>query len=876
MAIDIGPKIGIDGEAEFRKQINTITQQIKTFGSEMQAVTSEFGKNQDSMEALTAKNEVLNKSIDAQSQKLEELKKGLHAASAQYGENDTKTLKWQQAVNQATADLNKMQNELKDNQSAMDQFGTETDDTAAAMDEAGDSATRFSDVLKANLASEAIVGAVSAIKDAVIELGKELVNYSLESENASVKATAYFGETGEAAKQTEQIIKDVYTGGVGESMDQVSDAVIAVKKNLEDLSATDMKNITDQAITLDSLYGIDMNETLRGVNALMEQFGLDAQTAMDYVVSGTQNGLDKTNELGDNLAEYSGKFEQAGYTAEEYFQLLNNGLDGGAYNLDKVNDAINEVTTRLADGTIADTIESYSTETQDLFKAWQNGGASQKEVIDSIVKDIKNTSSQQDALNMAASAFGTMAEDGNLKFITSLSSVGNAYKDVSGKAQDMFDSTTTSQQLFDAAMRQAKEDIAPVGNALVELGTELIPQIAEAFGDFVEQIDWDSVTEQITGIADKIHEFCDFLAENKDTILAVLAAIAAGFVAWNVASIVQGAITAIQGLGGVLPAIKTGIAAVNTVIAANPIGLVVTAIAALVAGLVVAYNTSDTFREKVDAAFSAIKDVVLTVIEAVKEAVTAAWAYISTDTGGQLGIMQAYVNAIFQEIKLIISVVMTAIQGIIKAVTQAMNGDWSGAWNTIKETVFNIVGQIKEYVLKIFGNLLTGIKTTVGNISAAVKNGLQTAVDYVSSLPAKFLKWGSDMIDNLIAGIKSGINAVGNAVESIADKISSFLHFSEPDEGPLSNFHTFMPDMTKLMVSGIRAGIPDVEKAIHDLSSVMVPQYANGTTAAYEQITSRLGNMQVVLEDGTLVGKVSPRVNASLGGIKTTEGRYHS
>ena len=99
---------------------------------------------------------------------------------------------------------------------------------------------------------------------------------------------------------------------------------------------------------------------------------------MDYIVTGTSNGLDKTNELGDNLSEYSGKFSQAGYSAQEYFQLLNNGLDGGAYNLDKVNDAINEVTTRLSDGTIEKLLSSYSSETQGLFRSWQDGGATQK------------------------------------------------------------------------------------------------------------------------------------------------------------------------------------------------------------------------------------------------------------------------------------------------------------------------------------------------------------------------------------------------------------------------------------------------------------------------------------------------------------------
>lgn len=166
----------------------------------------------------------------------------------------------------------------------------------------------------------------------------------------------------------------------------------------------------------------------------MQHFGTDAQTAMDMLVAGTQNGLDKTNELGDNLAEYSGKFAEAGYSSQEYFQLLQNGLEGGAYNLDKVNDAINEVTTKLADGTIADSMSKLNEETgeleegtgkwsqsvEDTFKKWQNGEATQKQVIDAIVEDIKSTENQQDKLNKAALAFGSMGEDGGAKFVESL------------------------------------------------------------------------------------------------------------------------------------------------------------------------------------------------------------------------------------------------------------------------------------------------------------------------------------------------------------------------------------------------------------------------------------------------------------------------
>lgn len=271
---------------------------------------------------------------------------------------------------------------------------------------------------------------LSAVGDKIQDIGTKAMDAYSETENAVIKVNAYFGETGQAAEESANVIKAVYSDGVGESMDSVADAVLIVKKNLGDLSETDLTNLTQQAITLDELYGIDMNETLRGVNSLMQQYGLTAQEAMDYIVVGTQNGLDKTNELGDNLSEYAGKFSQAGYSASEYFQLLDNGLKNGAYNLDKVNDAINEVTTRLVDGTIGESIGSFSTKTQELFTSWQNGGATQKQVIDSIVADIGNCTNQQEALNLAALAFGTMAEDGNLKFITSLTSVGSTYDSV--------------------------------------------------------------------------------------------------------------------------------------------------------------------------------------------------------------------------------------------------------------------------------------------------------------------------------------------------------------------------------------------------------------------------------------------------------------
>lgn len=135
MSVDIGPRIGVDGEAEFRKSLANINQQIKTLGSEMKAVTSAFEGNEHSQEALAAQADVLNRQIDAQEQKLSALQSMLEQSAQRYGENDTRTLRWAQAVQDATADLNRMRNQLSRTEQEMDGLTDSTDDAEDAMDD---------------------------------------------------------------------------------------------------------------------------------------------------------------------------------------------------------------------------------------------------------------------------------------------------------------------------------------------------------------------------------------------------------------------------------------------------------------------------------------------------------------------------------------------------------------------------------------------------------------------------------------------------------------------------------------------------------------------------------------------------------------------
>ena len=140
----------------------------------------------------------------------------------------------------------------------------------------------------------------------------------------------------------------------------------------------------------------------------MGNMGLTAQEAFDYMAKGTQNGLDKSGELADNIAEYGQLWSQAGLSAEEMFTILQNGLNSGAYNLDKVNDYVKEFGISLSDGRIEQNIDAFSVGTQDLFKQWKNGEATTKQVFQSVISDLANMENQQQALTIASNTWSAL------------------------------------------------------------------------------------------------------------------------------------------------------------------------------------------------------------------------------------------------------------------------------------------------------------------------------------------------------------------------------------------------------------------------------------------------------------------------------------
>ena len=958
-ALEAG-KIGQEQYMAFQREVEETRATLGRYESELAGLNTEQDRLATNTERLNKLFEATGTNVDDYADVLgSKLVTAIKNGSASSDQLKTAIEKIGKSATGGKADIKQMTDALDtvdDGQAIrnliqeLKDAGTQADNTSEQLDEMGETLTGGAVMMAAEK--------LSGVGDKIQELGEKAQDAFLRMNDAATKASTYFGETGEAAEKSAAVIKNIYEKGVGDSMDSVANAVVMVKKNIENLDETDLTNLTEQAMTLDDLYGIDMNETLRGVNGLMVNFGMTAQEAMDYIVKGTQNGLDKTNELGDNLAEYSGKFAQAGYSAEEYFQILKNGLEGGAYNLDKVNDAINEVTTRLVDGTVEGALDIYSKKTQDVFEAWKDGRATQKDVINSIVDDIAGCQNQQEQLNMAATAFGTMAEDGSSKFITSLTTVGDTFNDVNGAAQNMFDNSTTDSQTLESNMRKLQDALIPLGDMLTQLANEVLPPIVKAVKAFAE---WfaklPAPVQNFTVILGII--LAAFTALTPIIAAAVLLIPKIGFAILPIIGIIAGAAAVIAGIieviknwgeisewlgdtwekvkekckeawdavckfftetipqawdslksefesipewwSGIWQQVADFFSGIWQSMMENPVlSSIVTTIQDLWQNAVTTLQGIwSGLTEIASGAWELLKNTILAPVLLLIDLVTGDFTQLASDAQNIWQNIQDAASQIWSGIQ---QVVTSFAEGLVTHVVTLVTGfmdTLSSLWNMIKQTALNTwenlkdsvvqtAQNLKESAIQAFHNMVSGIGNALSGLGSTVQNGFQSAISFITSLPDRAYEWGADFVHGIAQGIRNAIGEVTSAARGVADSIRSFLHFSVPDEGPLTDYESWMPDFMQGLAKGIEKSKSVVTDAIEGVSkdmtinaNAMMDQSNAKQTNAIMNITSLLAqylpylakSLNIEWDTGGVAAKLARDMDRELG-ILAEEGGF--
>ena len=778
---------------ELKSAFQEASRQVRLANSEFKAATAGMDNWNQSADGLSAKITQLNGVLSAQKSQLSSLEKQYELTVQQQGANSKGAEELEIKINQQKAAIGNTEKQLKNYTSQLDDLKSESGNAESESEELADS------VEKAGDSAENSSGGFSVLKGALANLVSEGINKVLDglkdlttdSSNAYSQFAAATGTATDAMGEYQTAIENVYKNNFGDSLEDVAGKMAKVKEITGEIDPSNLQTMTEKAITLEDVFGMDMSESLRGVQSLMDHFGISSEEAFDLMSSGAQQGLNFSDELGDNIAEYAGKFAEAGFSADEYFQYLQNGSQGGAYNLDKVNDSLNEVTTRLADGTIEGALDSFDSNTQEVFKAWQDGKATQQDVVNAIVQNIKNTTNEQDKMNLAATAFGTMAEDGGTKFIESLSSVGDSFDNVKGKADELANvKYDTPQSALQGIGRTLKVDM------LQPIVEKLMPYLNKATA-------W--VTANLPAITQKV---MDIGVKIKDEVVPAVKNV----FEWiqKLSPVIAAVGTAIAGLAlvGFIQNFKTIIAStklwtaaqwlLNAAMSANPIALVVIAIAALVAAFVVLWNKSESFRNFWIGLWDNVKAVASTAWEAITGFFSAAWDTIKAVWDVVLGYFQtlwAGIQTTFSVVSEVLSGFFSAAWNAIKAIWDFVVGYYQGIWNGIK-AVFSVVSSVlTEFFSAAWNGIkgiwdavsgyFSGIWESVKSVFSGVESWFQsifsaawTAVQGVFSnfgsffqglwdtIKSTFSNLGSSLSDAIGGAVKSGLNGVLSMIES--------------------------------------------------------------------------------------------------------------
>lgn len=302
-------------------------------------------------------------------------------------------------------------------------------------------------------------------------------------------------------------------------------------------------------------------------------------------------------------------------------------------------------------------------------------------------------------------------------------------------------------------------------------------------------------------------------------------------------------------LAGAISAVKGAFAALSATMMANPIAIVIAAIAALVAAFIYLWNTNEEFRKFWIRLWNEIKEVAVQVWTAVSQFLVSAWNGIRT-----------VITTVMNAIRTVITTVWNGIRTIISTVLNGIRGTVNSVWNGIRNTISSVVNGIKNTVSSAFNAMWSGIRSTISGIYNTIRDGLGNAVNYITGLASAGWRWGADIINGIVNGIRSCIGAVANAVTDVANTIRSHLHFSVPDEGPLTDFESWMPDFMSGLAEGIEKSRGMVKAAVNSVAADMVisPQMdvadggvmtGTGTSCSADLIAGIVAALRDVLGD---------------------------
>lgn len=812
-----GITIQIDGETtKLSKALKDVDSSIKGTQSSLKEVNKLLKLDPGNTDLLTQKQKLLKNAIGETKDRLETLK----TAQSQVGEG---TKEWESLQTEIVTTEGKLKN-LEDQYKSFGSVAAQQVKAAGEnLKDVGGKITGVGQDLTTKVTVPlAAAGGVAVAKFAEVDKTMQLTNATMGNSEAEAK-----------------LLSDAMKEAAANSTFGMSDAATATLNFARaGLDAEQAAAALAPAMNLAAGEGGNLDVVSAGLTATINGFGDSFDQAghySDVFAAACNNSALDVDGLSQAMSVAAPIFSSSGKSVEDAALMMgvmaNAGIDA--------NVAANSLKTgmaRLAQPTkqAREAMDEYGISMSDIW----NSDGTMKDVVEiqANLNESFGKLSEQEQLAAAGAIFGKN------QMAPWLALINTAPTDVQSLSDSLSNCEGTTRSMAEAMMSGFGGSLESLSSSIDVAATSLGEALAPAVS---------AVAEKIQGAV----SWFNSLDSSQQTIIATI-----GLVVAAIGPLLVIIGTLISSIG----AIMTAAPAIGAVLAAltGPIGLVIAIVAALIAIGVALYKNWDVIKQKcaefaanVSAKWGELKEYLVGRVQETVENVTQFWEDLKEKVTTTVENLKSSVTEKWENLK---KTVIEKVENIKKDVIEK--------WENIKKTVTDKIEEIKkdatekwENIKKTISDAITNAQKTVSDkvsdIKKSITEGVDNAIQYLKDLPGKALSWGKDLIDNFVDGIKQKWEDLKDSVSGVAEGIADFLGFSEPEKGPLSNFHTFAPDMMKLYAQGIRDNMHLVTDEMENLAGAM---------AGSAQRTATVNVTSNTYLDGRLI---TSAVNSELGAL---------
>lgn len=746
ITVEIGGNTG-----PLNKALGDVDKTSRGLQNELRQVEKLLKLDPTNTELLAQKQKLLAESVDNTSNKLNALKEVEKQVQEQVKQgkiSEEQYRAFQREIIKTETELNELKSQASNTSTEVKTLGTNIEKT-------GESTNDLSN--KVAVGTEAVAKLGLAAGAAAVGLGVKALNSANDFTGAVNNIITQTGLADDETTKFSDTLKNIYANNFGESYEDIASAMSSINQQTG-LTGESLETTTTNAIMLRDTFKFEVNESIRSAQMLVKQFGLDSETAYNLIAQGAQNGLDKNGDLLDTVNEYSVQFKQLGFNAEEMFNMLANGAAAGTWSVDKLGDAVKEFGVRAKDGseTTTKAFSDLGLDVEKVSSDFATGGEKGKaafELVTSKLLEMKDPLVQN---QIGVSLFGTMWEDLGAKGIEALTSTeGKIHSTTDALAKINEIQYDTPLEALKGLGRTIETDV------IVPIGEKLMPKMKEV----IAKLQSPEAKEAISNISEMVSKLISFILDNSASIISAIAGIGAGFIAWNVASMVMGVVEAIKAFKAANEGATIAQWAINAAQSANPIGIIVMLIAGLVTAIITLWHTNEGFRDAIIGIWDKIKSAVSTAVEKVKSIFNKVIEFIK---GNWQALLLMIVNPFTGAFKLLYDNCdgfKNFVDGFINDVVKFFKGLPGKVWNAI-------IG-IKDK----FNNLKSELINWANN---NLPSFIAKFVGFMLELPNKMVNIGKNIVEGIWNGMTGAVGwlkdkisgFVGGIVDTIKDKLS--------------------------------------------------------------------------------------------------------